>query len=291
MQASLLESAINDESVINSAAPPDAGAILAAHKVSHAVRCRRGFCRSESKAILKEISCRFESSTLTAILGPSGAGKSTLLSVLRTGRCTSGSLTIDGVSYNDARGAVASVPQDDVLLPGLTPLEMLGYAAELRLRGVSNREERKARVLAVLKRLHLDAVDINTRIGNVDERGLSGGQRKRVSIGLELIASPRVLLLDEPTSGLDAKMAWSVVRILRSLSRDGGGQTIIASIHQPSWRVFTEFSSALILTRGAVAYAGSVDKILSHFSSLGFECGANENPADYFMFLLQVRDT
>ena len=98
----------------------------------------------------------------------------------------------------------------------------------------STKAERRERVLTVLRRLHLADDEIRTRIGSVDERGLSGGQRKRVSIGLELIGSPRVLLVDEPTSGLDAKMALSVIQLLRELCRDGGGQTVVASIHQPS---------------------------------------------------------
>ena len=163
---------------------------------------------------------------------------------------------------------------------------MLSFAAELRMCN-STKAERRERVLTVLRRLHLADDEIRTRIGSVDERGLSGGQRKRVSIGLELIGSPRVLLVDEPTSGLDAKMALSVIQLLRELCRDGGGQTVVASIHQPSWKVFTQFHSALLISKGAVAYAGRVDAAISHFSRLGFDAAPNENPADYFMFLLQ----
>ena len=279
MDASLLPS-------INSEAAPT-GAVLEAHEVSHSVNIRRGYCKHSKKVILDRVSVRFEAGSLTAILGPSGAGKSTLLSVLRTGRCnTAGSLTLDGFPYSHSRGRVVTVPQDDVLLPGLTPLEMLSFAAELRLRG-SDKATRKQCVLSVLRRLQLADDEIAQRIGSVEERGLSGGQRKRVSIGVELIGSPRALLVDEPTSGLDAKTALDVVRLLKSLCRDGIGPTVIASIHQPSWRVFREFGEAVLLARGAVAYSGRTDAVMGHFEGLGFVCPPNENPADYFLVLLQ----
>ena len=138
--------------------------MLEAHEVSHSVNIRRGYCKHSKKVILDRVSVRFEAGSLTAILGPSGAGKSTLLSVLRTGRCnTTGSLTLDGFPYSHSRGRVVTVPQDDVLLPGLTPLEMLSFAAELRLRG-SDKATRKQCVLSVLRRLQLADDEIAQRL-------------------------------------------------------------------------------------------------------------------------------
>lgn len=181
------------------------------------------------------------------------------------------------------RGLVCNVPQEDVLLAGLSPLEMLSYAAELRLCGMSA-PQRKQRVLEVLRRLHLSDEEIHQRIGDVEERGLSGGQRKRVSIGLELLVAPRVLLVDEPTSGLDAKMAFDVVRLLKELA---ASVTVVATIHQPSWRVFSEFDSAVLLSRGAVVFGGAIGEIVPYFAQLGFASHPQENPADHIMFLLQ----
>ena len=195
--------------------------------VGHSVRVRRGV----TKTILSSIDGVFAPGNLTALMGASGAGKTTLLSVLRSGRATVGAVTINGRRYSrQTRRLIVTVPQDDVLLAGLTPLEMLSYAAHLVLPRALGRAAKLARVHAVLSELNLCGDDLTTRIGSVDERGLSGGQRKRVSIGLELLANPAVLLCDEPTSGLDAKMAADVVAILRKLSRSG--RTVVATIHQ-----------------------------------------------------------
>ena len=182
--------------------------------------------------------------------------------------------------------SIVTVPQDDVLLAGLTPLEMLVYAAELKLPRGDTKAARLARVHAVLAELNLGHDDMSTRIGSVDQRGLSGGQRKRVSVGLELLTNPAVLLCDEPTSGLDAKMAADVVAILRSLS-SRKGRTVVATIHQPSFQLFSSFDSLLLLSSGRVAYHGAARDAASHFGALGCPTPCGENPADHMMLLLQ----
>jgi ABC-type multidrug transport system fused ATPase/permease subunit len=175
---------------------------LEARSVSYAVAsgggglldAARSLCRARpSKPILHDVSASFPSGTLSAVMGPSGAGKSTLLNCLRSGSATSGSLLINGQSYRehgDTRRVIRVIPQDDILLPGLTPFEMLMFAARLSLPASSTAASRLARVRAVLSRLRLSDADSQTRIGSVEKRGLSGGQRKRVSIGLELLADP-----------------------------------------------------------------------------------------------------
>ena len=253
--------------------------------VGQSVRVRRGV----TKTILSSIDGSFAPGNLTALMGASGAGKTTLLSVLRSGRSTVGTVTINGRRYSrQTRRLIVTVPQDDVLLAGLTPLEMLSYAAHLVLPRALGRAAKLARVHAVLTELNLCGDDVSTRIGSVDERGLSGGQRKRVSIGLELLANPAVLLCDEPTSGLDAKMAADVVAILRKLSRSG--RTVVATIHQPSFALFSAFDELLLLTAGRVAFSGPTRDSAAHFSALGFPTPAHENPADYMMRLLQDSD-
>merc|ERR1712138_192674 len=168
---------------------------LAAVDVGKTVRVSRRHRRQ----ILEGVDFSFEPGSLTAVMGPSGAGKTTLLDVLRTGACSSGAITINGapLSRRTARQLIKTIPQDDVLLPGLTALEMLSFAAQLSLPRNATRAERAERVGSVMRELHLSEEDGRTKIGSVDDRGLSGGQRKRVSIGIELLAQPAVLLVDE----------------------------------------------------------------------------------------------
>ena len=125
----------------------------------------------------------------------------------------------------------------------------------------------------------------DTRIGNVDERGISGGQRKRVSIGMELLTNPMVLCLDEPTSGLDSTSAENVVELLKMVSRSR--RTVITTIHQPSWRTFQIFDHVVLLTGGKLVYDGPMKRIEEHFLSIGCEIPAKENPIDAIMRSIQ----
>ena len=259
-----------------------AGVELRASGVSQEVRVR-----GTARSILADVDARLAPGNLTALMGPSGAGKTTLLTILRSGRCSAGSMTINGGPYTHAtRKLIVTVPQDDVLLAGLSPLEMLMYAAHMKLPRALGRPAKLARVKAVLVDLNLEGEDQRTRIGSVDARGLSGGQRKRVSIGLELITNPAVLLCDEPTSGLDAKMASDVVGILRALSLQQR-RTVVATIHQPAFALFARFDWLLLLCKGRLAYSGAALDAAGHFGALGFPTPQHENPADYIMRLLQ----
>mmetsp|Transcript_32842 Transcript_32842/g.54250 ORF Transcript_32842/g.54250 Transcript_32842/m.54250 type:complete len:673 (+) Transcript_32842:146-2164(+) len=242
------------------------------------------WCRREAKRILHNISASFEPACVTAVMGASGAGKSTLLSVLRSGSATSGQLLLNGQPYSaQSRRFIKFVPQDDILLPGLTAREMLMYSARLSLLDCSS-EECTARVNSVLSMLRL-LRDADTRIGSVEARGLSGGQRKRVSIGLELLADPAVLLIDEPTSGLDSSMAFEVGSTLRQLAL--AGRTVVATIHQPSARLFSTFSRLLLLTSGRIAFCGPRDEAVTHFAQLGYPIPENDNPAEFFISILE----
>lgn len=239
--------------------------------------------QSKRKEILRDIDASFPPGTFTACMGASGAGKSTLLNVLRAGRSTGGAVLANGAPYTKlARRLIVTVPQDDILLPGLTALELLTYQAQLRLpRSVG--AGRQARARAVLSQLHFSPEDMVTKIGSVDDRGLSGGQRKRVSIALELLTNPAVLLVDEPTSGLDAKMALDVVGILKDLAREG--RTLIVTVHQPSFRIYSQFDRLLLLSGGRVTFAGRLEQAEAYFSGMGFVTPEHENPAEYFISL------
>jgi len=172
---------------------------------------------------------------LVGVMGPSGAGKSTLLAALAGCQTpAAGRVTVGGVDvaarFEELRGQIGFVPQDDIMHAELTVGRALWYSARLRLPRDYSDAEIGGRVAAVLRQLGLADVE-HSRIGTPDRRGISGGQRKRVNVALELITDPPVLLLDEPTSGLSSVDALALMRLLRGLADQG--KTVVLTIHQP----------------------------------------------------------
>ncbi|EEY56363.1 ATP-binding Cassette (ABC) Superfamily [Phytophthora infestans T30-4] len=123
----------------------------------------------------------------------------------------------------------------------------------------------------------------NAMVGDMFHKGISGGQKRRLSIAIEMLSDPSILLLDEPTSGLDSASTFNVVKLISRLSNEG--RTIICTIHQPSSLVYEMFSNVAILTAGRTVYFGSRTKILHHFSSLGYNCPQYQDPVEYFIDL------
>jgi len=162
----------------------------------------------------------------------------------------------------------------------LTVRENLMFSAELRLPDTISKAEKARRVNDVIDELGLSKV-ADSKVGNEFIRGVSGGERKRVNIGMELITSPSVLFLDEPTSGLDATTSSSVLALLRKLADQG--RTIILSIHQPRFKIFQMFDSVTLLSNGSFVYHGPTSKVIPYFASVGFACGEFNNPADYVL--------
>ena len=237
--------------------------------------------------ILDGIDCCFSSGRCVALMGPSGAGKTTLLNILsarsKIGNISSGSVTLNGspVTQELMRTQCKVVPQQDQLIPVLTARESLLYTAALCINDTLG--NRTKRVDGVLEMLSIsDCADV--LCGGEEFKGLSGGQRKRVSIGMELLADPSCLLLDEPTSGLDSKVAEDVVGVIRRLARDG--RNIICTIHQPSFQVFSKFDSLLLLERGRIAYCGRVDRLSAYLDEIRRPCPQFINPADHIMQVL-----
>lgn len=225
------------------------------------------------KTILDGVSGTIGPGMLMAVLGPSGAGKTTLVELIagkpKSGLFT-GSITFPPLPAGK-HPRVAFVPQTDVLPAFLTVREALMFAASLRL-PESLSEERKAAIVdAVIEKLGLEGV-AETRIGATDGsgRGISGGEARRVSIGLELVGCPDILVCDEPTSGLDSVSAWRVVSVLKEVARGGGrlfgaiegeknnsrGVAVICSVHQPSSRLYHAFDSVMLLSHGRALYSG-----------------------------------
>ncbi|KAJ2761721.1 hypothetical protein IWQ56_005196 [Coemansia nantahalensis] len=171
--------------------------------------------------------------------------------------------------------------------PMLTVHETLSYAARLRLPDSQYAAERKAeRVEAVIRQLRLGAAR-NTKIGDELVRGVSGGERKRVSIGTELLTDPRLLFLDEPTSGLDSNSSELVVELVKGISAEQGIATLM-TIHQPSARIFNTFDKVILLSQGRIVYFGPTSTAIDYFAGIGYPCPVHENPADYFVDLMTL---
>ncbi|KAL1541906.1 ABC transporter G member 11 [Salvia divinorum] len=238
----------------------------------------------DTQNVLDRLSGYAEPGSFTALMGPSGSGKSTLLDAL-SGRLAanaflSGTIQLNGRKANLSFGTAAYVTQDDNLIGTLTVRETISYSARLRLPDRMARADKRALVESTIVEMGLqDCAD--TVIGNWHLRGISGGERRRVSIALEILMRPRLLFLDEPTSGLDSASAFFVTQTLRGLSRDG--RTVIASIHQPSSEVFELFDRLYLLSGGKSVYFGQASQAYEFFAQAGFPCPALRNPSDHFL--------
>ncbi|XP_022844245.1 ABC transporter G family member 11-like [Olea europaea var. sylvestris] len=220
-----------------------------------------------------------------AIMGPSGCGKSTLLDAL-AGRLDSntrqrGEILVKGGKKSLAFGTSAYVTQDDILMTTLTVREAVYYSAQLQLPDSMSKSEKKERAEATIQEMGLQD-SINTRIGGWNVKGLSGGQKRRVSICIEILTRPKLLFLDEPTSGLDSAAAYHVMsRIIKLALQDR--RTIIASIHQPSSEVFELFHNLCLLSAGRTVYFGSTSAANEFFALNGFPCPPMRNPSDHYL--------
>lgn len=238
----------------------------------------------ETQNVLEGLTGYAEPGTLTALMGPSGSGKSTLLDALSSRLASnaflSGTILLNGHKTKLSFGTAAYVTQDDNLIGTLTVRETISYSARLRLPDKMPRSEKRALVERTIIEMGLqDCAD--TVIGNWHLRGISGGEKRRVGIALEILMRPRLLFLDEPTSGLDSASAFFVTQTLRGLSRDG--RTVIASIHQPSSEVFELFDQLYLLSGGKTVYFGEVSEAYEFFAQAGFPCPALRNPSDHFL--------
>eukprot|EP00930_Biecheleria_cincta_P058012 TRINITY_DN43878_c0_g1_i1.p1 TRINITY_DN43878_c0_g1~~TRINITY_DN43878_c0_g1_i1.p1 ORF type:complete len:652 (-),score=112.13 TRINITY_DN43878_c0_g1_i1:306-2261(-) len=236
---------------------------------------------------------------LVALMGPSGSGKTSLLNALAgrlpitPGASFTGRLEVNGIPMPDLPCPFADisayVEQEDVLYALSTVLETMDFAARLRLPAATPAEERARRIEDALNQLGLAHVK-NTNVGgssfNGAIRGLSGGERKRLSIAIELLHEPKVLFLDEPTTGLDSYQALNVMEKLRALATSGC--TVIVSIHQPRSSIFALLSGVYLLAGGRTIFAGATDAATAHFAGLGFDLPPKFNPADFFIDLVSI---
>ncbi|XP_058071278.1 ABC transporter G family member 9-like [Magnolia sinica] len=245
-----------------------------------------GSASGSERMILKGISGAVLPGEMLAMLGPSGSGKTTLLTALggRLRGKLSGSITYNGKPFSNVmKRNTGFVTQDDVLYPHLTVTETLVFTALLRLPSSLSRKQREDQAMSVMNQLGLTKCK-NSIIGGPFLRGVSGGERKRVSIGQEMLINPSLLFLDEPTSGLDSTTAQSVVSTLWELSRSGG-RTVLMTIHQPSSRLFYMFHKILLMSDGNPLYFGKGSEALDYFSSINHTPSVAMNPSDFLLDL------
>ena len=268
---------------------------IAFHKLKMTVNTpAQGCCAAAgNKTVLHEVSGVFEAGTFTAIMGSSGAGKTSLLNAVggeAAGGMLHGRITVNGqsISPDTMRRLRAFVFQDDVMMGTMTVREVISMSARLRLPRDMPTAQKMERVDKIMQILHLEKCG-DTVMGYCDASNISGGERKRVGIAIELVTNPSIIMLDEPTSGLDAYTAYSVCKTLKDLAL--AGRTVVATIHQPSSDVFHMFDNLLLLADGHIMFQDKAAGAIDYFGQRGFPCPRHTNPADHiFMRVLNDQD-
>ncbi|KAL8805817.1 MAG: hypothetical protein Q9182_001729 [Xanthomendoza sp. 2 TL-2023] len=242
--------------------------------------------KKAKKPILSDVTGRIDRGSLWGVMGASGAGKSTFVNVLMGKQAfTGGTTKINGVpgDIKKYKKIIGYVPQDDIVLPELTVRENILHSARIRLPSTWGDEQIQKHVDILISCLQLAHVK-DSLVGSAATPVISGGQRKRVSIGIELAAAPMALFLDEPTSGLDATSASSIMMTLKELSRLN--ITVITIIHQPRAEIFGSLDSLILFGKGRVIYQGPEREVQPYFENLGFDFPRSGNPADTIMDII-----
>lgn len=255
--------------------------------------------KKATKVILNEVYGKAEAGSVTAILGTSGSGKTSLLNVL-SGRMTNSTakhlsvhadIKLDEKPVDPSniivRQAIAFVAQEDSLQITATPREAIRFSAKLRLSASTSEKELQEITETMLNELHLqDCAD--TIVGSPLVKGLSGGERKRTSVGVELVTQPSLVFLDEATSGLDSFNALELVNVLKRVAE--AGCAVLMTIHQPSSDIFTALDALMLLRNGRVLYTGTRERTIGYFAERGFPCPHHYNPADWILTISQTID-
>ncbi|XP_060943455.1 ATP-binding cassette sub-family G member 8 isoform X2 [Limanda limanda] len=247
--------------------------------------------KGNKQTAINKLSLRVRSGQMLAIIGSSGCGKTSLLDIITCrdegSTTTSGQILINGrpSTRQLVKKSIAHVRQDDRLLPHLTVRETLVFVAKLRLPTHYSQAQRDQRVDDVIAELRLRQC-AHTRVGNDYVRGVSGGERRRVSIAVQLLWNPGILILDEPTSGLDSFTAHNLVITLSRLAR--GNRLVLLSVHQPRSDIFQLFDLVVLLSSGSAAYCGAARDMVPYFTALGYPCPRYCNPSDFYVDLISI---
>ncbi|OKL62717.1 hypothetical protein UA08_01367 [Talaromyces atroroseus] len=246
----------------------------------------------KAKDLLCDVDGNVEQGELMALMGPSGCGKTTLLNLLA--RRNSSSAKVSGLTMVDSLGIdnasfkrISSyVEQEDTLIGSLTVEETLKFSAQLSLPSSISKPQRNERVQLLLKAFGIQE-QAKTIIGTPIQKGISGGQKRRVSVASQLITSPKILFMDEPTSGLDSSASYEIISYLKMVAKKNN-LIVIASIHQPSTATFQLFDKLLLLSKGRTCYFGRTADLGNYFSSIGYPFPINNNPAEYLLDLVST---
>ena len=276
--------------------PTDHGVVLQWRDITYSVTKKKKDGTLDTRVILDNLSGDTSGGSLLALMGPSGSGKTSLLNALAFRVPKGPGAMIGGAIYADGKlvetpskmaRMSAYVEQEDALFALSTVRETLMFAAQLRLSKDMPLEEKEREVNNVIADLGLVAA-ADTIVGNEQIRGISGGERKRVAIGMDLLHDPRLIFMDEPTSGLDAFQALNVMSALKDLAIEKG-RTIIASVHQPRSSIYALIDQLVLLSGGRLVYAGAGQGACSsHFAALGEPVPKDFNPADHFLDIISV---
>eukprot|EP00873_Tetraselmis_striata_P027641 jgi/Tetstr1/447905/TSEL_035213.t1 len=267
------------------------GARVDFHIKSYSVRLKGG----DRKTILDDVRGVARSGEVLSIMGPSGAGKSTLLDTLsgvrpQTGSLVDANIQLDGTAAGRKQlSATCYVRQVDVLVSSATVRESILTAALLKLPRSMRKQDKLARVDAIIDELGLTECQ-HTMVGDeaVGLKGISGGQKRRVSIGVELVKNPSVIFLDEPTTGLDSEIALDIATSLKTLA--SAGRTVVLTIHQPNSDITETFDRFMLMASGKVCYHGPFSESMQVFADAGFACPTYKNPTDHYMRIVSNED-
>lgn len=244
-------------------------------------------------SILTSSSGYVESGQVLALMGPSGSGKTTLLNVLAHRAAASkaevrGKVMVDGqqVSRTQLRNLSSYVEQEDALIGSLTVRETVDFAAKLALGSGMTATERRQRVASLIDSFGLQN-QANTIVGTPLQKGISGGQKRRLGVASQLVTSPKILFLDEPTSGLDSAASREVMSYISDVARQHS-IIVIASIHQPSAATFALFDRVLLLSAGKTCFFGYTEQTSAYFDKIGQPIPVRTNPAEYLLDLINT---
>jgi ABC-type multidrug transport system ATPase subunit len=248
--------------------------------------CYSVFINGEEKKLLQHVSFHLEPGDMCALMGASGAGKSTLLDLIANRKhvgAWSGEILINQRPRSPFFNRdSAYVLQDDIHIPTLTVAETIRYAAWTRMPEGTPLDQREQRVKFLLDMMGISHVK-DSIVGDPMHKGISGGQLKRLSIAVEIVALPNLIFLDEPTSGLDSAIALEVMSAVRKLANQN--RTCMSTIHQPSPEVFALFDKLVALSNGRLLYAGPADEAVTYFTrpNVAYKYDPDQNPAEFII--------